>query len=140
MHVNCSATSNSIHIVGGISIFISSSGASRYRQFGGHPEMTVSYRLITSAARSNLYIFGVSKRSISWWFGLLAIHLMDLYNSTCLMDGPCHEQAMRASVNIFSDTEVNASLQDGRQFFDGYPATHVYYRWIISATSNTQQQ
>ncbi|CDH59868.1 predicted protein [Lichtheimia corymbifera JMRC:FSU:9682] len=110
MHVSCgwivSATSNSIHIVGVISSFISSSGASRYAQFGGHPEMTVSYRLITSAARGSLYIFGVSKRSISWWFGLLAIPLMDLYNSTCLMDGPCHEQAMRASVNIFGATKV----------------------------------
>ncbi|CDH59440.1 predicted protein [Lichtheimia corymbifera JMRC:FSU:9682] len=111
------STSNSIHIVDVTSSFISSSGASRYRKFGGHPEMTVSYRLITSAARSNLYISGVSKRSISWWFWLLAIPLMDLYNSTRLMDGPY-----------------------GRQFFDGYPATHVYYRWIISATSKTQQQ
>ncbi|CDH59411.1 predicted protein [Lichtheimia corymbifera JMRC:FSU:9682] len=53
MLVSCewilSATSSSIHIASDISSFISSSGASRYRQFGGHPEMTVSYRLITSA-------------------------------------------------------------------------------------------
>ncbi|KAJ8651342.1 hypothetical protein O0I10_013158 [Lichtheimia ornata] len=47
-----SATNNSIHIVGCISSFIPSSGSSRYRQFGGHPEMKVSYRLIMSATRS----------------------------------------------------------------------------------------
>ncbi|KAJ8653056.1 hypothetical protein O0I10_011276 [Lichtheimia ornata] len=32
--------------------FIPSSGSSHYQQFGEHPEMKVSYRLITSAARS----------------------------------------------------------------------------------------
>ncbi|KAJ8654269.1 hypothetical protein O0I10_010091 [Lichtheimia ornata] len=92
-----SATNNSIHFVGVISSFIPSSGFSRYRQFGGHPEMKVSYRLITSATRNNLYIFDISKLSISWWFWLLAIPLMDLYNYTCLMDGSCHQQAMRVS-------------------------------------------
>ncbi|KAJ8655959.1 hypothetical protein O0I10_008399 [Lichtheimia ornata] len=82
------------------------SGSSRYRQFGGHPEMKVSYRLITSAARNNLYIFDISKLSISWWFWLLAIPLMDLYNHTRLMDGSCHQQAMRARVDIFGVTKV----------------------------------
>ncbi|KAJ8661355.1 hypothetical protein O0I10_003107 [Lichtheimia ornata] len=82
-----SATNNSMHIFGAISSFIPSSGSSRYRQFGGHPETKVPYRLITSAARNNLYIFGISKLSISWWFWLLAIPLMDLYNYTRLMDG-----------------------------------------------------
>ncbi|KAJ8658829.1 hypothetical protein O0I10_005556 [Lichtheimia ornata] len=101
-----SATNNSIHIVGSISSFIPSSGSSRYRQFGGHPEMKVSYRLITSATRNNLYIFDISKLSISWWFWLLAIPLMDLYNYTCLMDGSCHQQAMRVHVDIFGVTKV----------------------------------
>ncbi|KAJ8651626.1 hypothetical protein O0I10_012815 [Lichtheimia ornata] len=101
-----SATINSIHIVGVISSFIPSSGSSRYRQFGGHPEMKVSYRLITSATRNNLYIFDISKLSISWWFWLLAIPLMDLYNYTCLMDGSCHQQAMRVRVDIFGVTKV----------------------------------
>ncbi|KAJ8651322.1 hypothetical protein O0I10_013186 [Lichtheimia ornata] len=101
-----SATNNSIHIVGSISSFIPSSGSSRYRQFGGHPEMKVPYRLITSAARNNLYIFGISKLSISWWFWLLAIPLMDFYNYTCLMDGSCHQQAMRVRVDIFGVTKV----------------------------------
>ncbi|CDH61268.1 predicted protein [Lichtheimia corymbifera JMRC:FSU:9682] len=55
-----SATSNSIHVVGVISSFIPRSGASGYRQFDAHPEMKVSYRLITSALRTSLYIFGVA--------------------------------------------------------------------------------
>ncbi|CDH58426.1 predicted protein [Lichtheimia corymbifera JMRC:FSU:9682] len=42
MHVDCSATSNSIHIVGVISSLIPRPGSSRYQQFGGHPEMKVS--------------------------------------------------------------------------------------------------
>ncbi|KAJ8653224.1 hypothetical protein O0I10_011172 [Lichtheimia ornata] len=95
-----------IHIVGSISSFIPSSGSSRYRQFCGHPEMKVSYRLITLATRNNLYIFDISKLSISWWFWLLAIPLMDLYNYTCLMDGSCHQQAMRVYVDIFGVTKV----------------------------------
>ncbi|KAJ8651786.1 hypothetical protein O0I10_012633 [Lichtheimia ornata] len=53
-----SATNNNIYIVGVISSFIPSSGASRYWYVGGHPEMKISYQLITSAARS----------SISRWF------------------------------------------------------------------------
>ncbi|KAJ8651311.1 hypothetical protein O0I10_013200 [Lichtheimia ornata] len=89
-----------------ISSFIPSSGSSRYRQFGGHPEMKVSYRLITSAARNNLYIFDISNLSISWWFWLLAIPLMHLYNYTCLMDGSCHQQAMRNRVDIFGVAKV----------------------------------
>ncbi|CDH54563.1 predicted protein [Lichtheimia corymbifera JMRC:FSU:9682] len=68
-----SATSSSIRIVGDISSFVLLSGASRYRQFGGHPEMKASYRLITSTTRNNLYVFGVSDLSISGWFWLSAI-------------------------------------------------------------------
>ncbi|KAJ8657044.1 hypothetical protein O0I10_007378 [Lichtheimia ornata] len=117
MQVSCewilSAKNNSIHMVGSISSFIPSSGSSRYQQFGGHPDMKVSYRLITSAARNNLYIFGISKLSISWWFWLLAIPLMDLYNYTCLMDGSCHQQAMRARVDIFCVTKVIHASRQG---------------------------
>ncbi|CDH53281.1 predicted protein [Lichtheimia corymbifera JMRC:FSU:9682] len=65
MHVDCSATSNNIHVVGVISSFVQSSGSSRYRQFSRHPELKVSYRLITSAARNNLYIFDASKLPVS---------------------------------------------------------------------------
>ncbi|KAJ8654443.1 hypothetical protein O0I10_009884 [Lichtheimia ornata] len=108
-----SATSSSIHIVGVISSFIPSSGSSRYRQFGGHPEMKVSYRLITSAARNNLYIFDICNLSISWCFWLLAIPLMDLYDYTCRMDGSCHQQAMKARNQIFCVTKVIHASRQG---------------------------
>ncbi|KAJ8653373.1 hypothetical protein O0I10_011024 [Lichtheimia ornata] len=116
MQVSCewivSATNNSMHMIGAISSFIPSSGSSRYRQFGGHPEMKVSYRLITSATRNNLYIFDISNLSISWWFLLSAILLMDLYNYTCLMDGSCHQQEVKARVQVFCVTKgIHASRQ-----------------------------
>ncbi|KAJ8651266.1 hypothetical protein O0I10_013252 [Lichtheimia ornata] len=103
-----SATSNSIHIKLYPIIWFS-----RYRQFGGRPEMKFSYRLITSAARNNLYIFDISNLSISWWFWLSAIPLMDFYNYTCLMDGSCHQQAMRARVQIFCVTKVIHASRQG---------------------------
>ncbi|KAJ8651467.1 hypothetical protein O0I10_008892 [Lichtheimia ornata] len=111
MQVSCewvvSATNNSMHIFGAISTLIPSSGASHYLQFDEPPETKVSYRsIIMSAARNNLYIFDISNLSISWWFWLLAIPLMDLYNYTCLMDGSCHQQAMRTRVDIFGVAKV----------------------------------
>ncbi|KAJ8653342.1 hypothetical protein O0I10_010993 [Lichtheimia ornata] len=108
-----SATSNSMHTIGAISSFIPSSGSSRYRQLGGHPEMKVSYRLITSATRNNLYIFDISNLSISWWFWLSAIPLMDLYNYTCLMDGSCHQQEVKARVQVFCVTKVIHASRQG---------------------------
>ncbi|KAJ8660868.1 hypothetical protein O0I10_003512 [Lichtheimia ornata] len=103
-----SAKSNSIHIKLYPIIWFS-----RYRQFGGRPEMKFSYRLITSAARNNLYIFDISNLSISWWFWLSAIPLMDFYNYTCLMDGSCNQQAMRARVQIFCVTKVIHASRQG---------------------------
>ncbi|KAJ8663049.1 hypothetical protein O0I10_001226 [Lichtheimia ornata] len=52
-----SATSNSIHIVGSISSFIPSSGSSRYRQFGGHPEMNDYYRLIDHISNKEQLVY-----------------------------------------------------------------------------------
>ncbi|KAJ8652822.1 hypothetical protein O0I10_011495 [Lichtheimia ornata] len=66
------------------------------------------YKIIAMIAnnKNNLYIFGISKLSISWWHWLSAIPLMDLYNYTRLMDGSCHQQAMRVRVDIFGVTKV----------------------------------
>ncbi|KAJ8657564.1 hypothetical protein O0I10_006628 [Lichtheimia ornata] len=62
--------------------------------------------MVLGIPQGTTYIFDISKRSISWWFWILAIPLMDLYNYTCLMDGSCHQQAMRVRVDSFGVTKV----------------------------------
>ncbi|KAJ8661381.1 hypothetical protein O0I10_002647 [Lichtheimia ornata] len=106
-----SATSNSIHIVGAISSFIPSSGSSRYRQFGGHPEMKVSYRLITSVTRNNLYIFDISKLSISWWFWLSPF-LMDILLRMCIIGGSYQQQAICSNEQQETMFLVSTTLLD----------------------------
>ncbi|KAJ8664134.1 hypothetical protein O0I10_000413 [Lichtheimia ornata] len=101
-----SATNNSIHIFGAISTLILI-----------HLVLPIACNLVNLlkqdppsidhvSNKEQVYTFGVSKLLIISWLRLSAIPLMDLYNYTRLMDGPCHQQAMRTRVDIFGVTKV----------------------------------